>query len=205
MLRIPLLLFLFINSLFACKTEWKFGENSEVCIIVSAEKREFQYFMPNHAKGVHLPLVIVVSKNYKSLKQLKSISDFSRLSEKSASFIAVYPRLNVNNKNEDALFISRLIKIVPRTDKSEVYLVGIDYSPSLMQDLVCKIEGQLKGIAVVNKNIDEENFLECQKKKPLNIFYVLENTKNIYLRDKYQKKRNLSEKIIWYFRLIKVN
>ena len=179
--------FIFIVSLlgsvsYGCKMNWVFGESSKGCVMVDGKKREFRYFMPSHAKGVVLPLVIGLHGGGGKPKQFESYSRFSELSEKSASYIAVYPkgidkhwndgRSNLNEKVDDVAFISKLIDILPHIDKSEVYATGMSNGALMTQRLACEISSKLNGIAVVGASMSNELVQNCVDNKAMDALFV---------------------------------
>ena len=77
MLKIVLGIFLLVNASFACKMEWKYGETSSGCMMIDGKKRDFRYFIPEHAKGVILPLVIGLHGGGGTPKRFENYTHFT--------------------------------------------------------------------------------------------------------------------------------
>jgi len=177
MFRLFVLLLLTLSTLSACKMQWKYGESSSGCIVVDGKKREFRYFIPNHAKGVVLPLIVGLHGGGGNSKRFEKYSRFSELSKKSASFIVVYPqgydkhwndgRDSLDDGIDDVEFISRLIDIMPHVEKEEVYVAGMSNGGLMTQRLACEIPEKLNGVAIVGATMSQLLSQECKIQTPL--------------------------------------
>ncbi len=191
MIKLFISVLLIVSVSYGCKMQWQYGENSSGCVIVDGEKREFRYFMPEHAKGVHLPLVLAFHGGGGNPKRFEKYSRFSELSEKSASFIVVYPegidkywndgRINVNNKVDDVSFLKRLIHIMPQVDEEEVYVVGMSNGGLMAQRMACEASDKLKGIAVVGATMSNELIYNCRDNKPLKSLFIYGDKDSAFL------------------------
>jgi len=194
MFRVIFVLLFIFTSAQACKMNWVFGESANGCIIVDGKKREFRYFMPFHAKGVVLPLIIGLHGGAGTPKRFENYSRFSKLSEKSASFIVVYPkgidkhwndgRKNLNNKVDDVKFISTLIDLIPHTQKDEVYVAGMSNGGLMAQRLSCELSSKLNGIAVVGATMSKNLQEHCPDAKPLDTLFIFGTKDTAFLDNK---------------------
>lgn len=186
--------FLILTSLsYGCQTQWKYGKSANGCMLVDGQKREFRYFIPTHAKGVILPLIVGLHGGGGNPKRFEKYTKFSELAEKSASFIMVYPkgidkhwndgRKKLNAKVDDVKFISSLINIVPRVDKEEVYVTGMSNGGLMAQRLACEIPSKLKGIAVIAATMSQNIAAICQDKEPLNALFIFGDKDSSFIKN----------------------
>lgn len=160
MFKTVLLVILMFEAGKACKMEWQYGKSAEGCVVVDGAERAFRYYLPEHAKGVVLPMVLVLHGGGGDPKRIEKHSRFTQMAEHSGSFIVVYPKAVKKHWNDgqnalkggvdDVAFLSRLIDIVPRVEKGEVYAAGMSNGGLMVQRLACEIPRKLAGIAVVS-------------------------------------------------------
>jgi len=191
MLRYIMVFFVLVSMSYGCKMQWVYGKSASGCLVVEGKKREFSYFMPEHARGVVLPLVIGLHGGGGNAKRFEKYTGFSTLAKKSASFIMVYPkgikkhwndgRSSVNSDVDDVEFISKLIEIVPRVDKTEVYAVGMSNGGLMAQKLACEIAPKLKGLAVVSATMSNVLIQDCKDNIPLEAVFIFGTKDNAFL------------------------
>jgi len=177
MLKTVLLVILMFEAGYACKTEWQYGKSAEGCVVVDGVEREFRYYLPEHAKGVVLPMILVLHGGGGDPKRMEKYSRFTQMSERSGSFIVVYPRAVKKHWNDgrnglkggvdDVAFISRLIDVVPRVEKGEVYVAGMSNGGLMVQRLACEIPQKLGGAAVVSAAMSRYLYGHCREREPL--------------------------------------
>jgi len=193
MYKILLSLLLLSTLAYGCKMEWKYGKSANGCMIVDGQKREFRYFIPEHAKGVILPLVVGLHGGGGTPKRFENYTGFSSLSKKTASFIVVYPkgkdkhwndgRKNVNSMVDDVKFISSIIEIIPRVDKKEVYVTGMSNGGLMTQRLACEISDKIQGIAVVGATMSRDLVALCENKKPLKTLFIFGSKDTAFIKN----------------------
>jgi polyhydroxybutyrate depolymerase len=190
-IRMLVVMLLLGSGVMACKMKWKYEQSASGCLMIEGEKRNFRYFMPKHAKGVDLPLIIGLHGGGGKPKRFESYSRFSELSEQSASFIAVYPagedkhwndgRPDMNEDVDDVGFISQLIELIPHVDKKEVYVVGMSNGGLMTQRLACELDDKIKGIAVVGATMSKQLATQCTSKKPLKALFFFGDKDTAFL------------------------
>lgn len=186
------LVFLFSLTLaYGCKFQGEYGKSANGCLIVDGKKREFRYFIPEHAKGVILPLVIGLHGGGGNPKRFEKYSRFTQLSKQSASFITVYPKgldkswndgRNIKkNDLDDVKFIASLIKLLPHVDQEEVYVTGMSNGGLMSQRLACEIPEKLKGIAIVSATMPKNLYKSCKTEHPLDVMIVFGDKETVFL------------------------
>jgi polyhydroxybutyrate depolymerase len=187
-----LLIFLLITITtysYGCKIIWQYNKSSTACVQFKGEIRHFRYFIPNHAKGVILPLVIALHGGGGNPKRFEHYSHFSQLAQQSASFIMLYPQANNNywqihaNQNNDRLFISHLITLLPHIDPNEIYLTGMSNGGLMIQTLACQIAQKIKGIAIVAATMSESLLIQCPQNTPLNTLIIFGDQDTAFLNN----------------------
>jgi len=191
MLRVFIVLSLLFIGVQACKMNWVYGQSSDACIMIDGKKREFRYFIPSHAKGVNLPLLIALHGGGGNPKRFEAYSRFSELSMKGASYIVVYPkgvdkhwndgRSNVNSTVDDVKFISRLIEILPHVLKEEVYVTGMSNGGLMTQRLACDTSLNINGIAVVGATMSLDLHKSCENRNPMQALFIFGTEDNVFL------------------------
>jgi len=193
MLKFFIVLVLLVSVSFGCKMQWKYGESSNGCMIVDGQKREFRYFIPEHAKGVILPLIVGLHGGGGNPKRFEKYTRFSIISEKTASFIVVYPkgknkhwndgRKGLNENIDDVKFIESLINIVPRVDKTEIYVTGMSNGGIMTQRLACDIPNKISGIAVVASTMTNKLYNKCKTNKPIPALFVFGDKDTSFIKN----------------------
>lgn len=193
MLRFFLVFFFSLNLLYGCKFQWQYGKSADGCLIVDGTKREFRYFIPEHAKGVVLPLVIGLHGGDGNPKRFEKYSRFTQLSRQSGSFIMVYPKglnkaWNDGRKSkakgvDDVKFISVLMNLLPHVDQEEVYVSGMSNGGLMSQKLACEIPQKLKGIAIVSATMPQELYQSCHTRHPLDVMLIFGDKETVFLDD----------------------
>ena len=177
MLKTVLFVILMFKAGQACKMEWQYGKSAEGCVVVDGVERAFRYYLPEHAKGMVLPMILVLHGGGGDPKRIEKYSRFTQMAERSGSFIVVYPKAVKKHWNDgrnglksgvdDVAFISRLIDIVPRVERDEVYVAGMSNGGLMVQYLACEIPRKLGGVAVVSAAMSRYLYGHCQEREPL--------------------------------------
>lgn len=191
MRNILLMAILFSSVAWGCKVEWQYGESSTGCILVNGVKRDFRYYLPKHAKGVSLPMIIGLHGGGDTPKSFESYSRFSELSATSGSFITVYPKAKDKHWNDgrdglkggidDVGFVKTLIGLLPHVDKNEVYVVGMSNGGLMTQRLACEIPQMFQGVGVVAATMSETLSTLCTSKKPLKSVFFFGDKDSAFL------------------------
>jgi len=193
-------------ALWGCKpAKLVSGKTTTGCLKVGRQARKFRLHIPETYTGDSaLPLVIALHGGGGKPKQLEKYSKLSRLSERSITFIAVYPegmekhwndgRQNVNAGIDDVQFLKQLVSHLKKTlrlriDDKKIIIIGMSNGGLMAMRMACEQPKWLFGVGVVAASMTTDLASTCAKTaKPLAMVFVFGDQDTAFLSDGRQVK-----------------
>ena len=182
---VGVLLLLMCNSniwAWGCSSaEIEAGSSTVGCLNVNGVDRHYRLFVPHKYQvvGRPLPLLIGLHGGADNPKSFERYSQFSTLSEKTAEFIAVYPkgvnkhwndgRANVGAGVDDVAFLRALVKHLKRDLKlpvapKKIFITGISNGGLMAMRVACEHPRWIAGIAVVAASETKQLSRKCSSR-----------------------------------------